>query len=578
MKAVYPFWIVCSLCQVVQVGLNIWMFADNGSRREYLALAIQLIFFFSRALQHIADILLFITFVEIGSGFVLCLNGAKKAPSRKQLRYAAFGWSVVLLTLALTHFGLRIQADFTQKSRLKELDGFDTDAWAYPASEAGRKDRLLRAEIQDAHFDSLVKSSRLHSTVNICLWITSLPTLAFASYVLHHTKENIMLKKAATLYLTSTILTFCRLLVTMGIYLSEYENFGLLWFEQSRGYTDIRTSILPIIEAFFNFALMFIALTLLFVVAVRKRRGLWSNSQMTWDASNKLSSMATGSSPTSETPGYLDDGLQEQGFCLEHQQAEASSHPMGPQPFGQALLPSATAALPQQLPAAAHLDPEPISTRRDRIPRRPLAPSTTHSPTESASRSSIPSSPQSIHTPHGGCMRRERTIEELDAQKVLLPEGSPIHPSQMMDSGDDGGGVADGFQMQDYAHLSAGPSSTRAVATNYHTRQIHHPPQEDDTELDTVVDGFQMQGSAGSSQRRMQDMGSSKPQKIQSDDEPPTEPDTVADGFQMQTQGSSELPTYAEAGGETTTTRTGFGYLREKDDQDKKARGRARSF
>ncbi|KAK4643147.1 hypothetical protein QC761_404150 [Podospora bellae-mahoneyi] len=479
MKVVYPFWIVSSLCQVAQIGLSIWGFNDIAGRitkTEYFELAVSLVLFLAEALQNISDILLFIAFVEIGSGFVLCLNGAKKSPIRRRLRFATFALGIILLALALTHFGV------------------------------------------------------------------------------------------AALYLTSTILTFCRLLVTMGINLSEYENHSLIWSGNIKGHTGIRTDILPLVEAFFNYTLMFIVLTLLFVVAIRKRRGLWSNSQMTWDASNKLSNVATGSSPTSETPGYSDDGLQEHGFCLESQQTETSSHPTHPQPSSQPLLSSASPALPRQPPPAAHLDPEPIPTAQQRIPRRPLAPWIPQSPTKPSSPSA--SSPQSIHPVHGVFLTRQRTIEELDAQKVLVLEMSPIHHPHRIPSSDDGEEVANGFQMQNRAHLSVGESSENAmVATRYQAAQGHDPSLEEDTELDTVVDGFQM----GSAHRRTKEVESTtKSQKSQDHDEPLAESDVVADGFQMQ----SKLPSYDEA----APVRTGLGYLREKDDQDKKARGRARSF
>ncbi|CAP66399.1 uncharacterized protein PODANS_4_4150 [Podospora anserina S mat+] len=572
MKVVYPFWIVSSLCQVAQVGLSIWGFNDIAGRitkTEYFELAVSLVLFLAEALQNISDILLFIAFVEIGSGFVLCLNGAKKSPIRRRLRFAAFALGIILLALALTHFGVRLQADIAHRSQLQKLNDLHvTDGLFDPASEAARLYFALQAGAQDAHFDSLIKSSHLHNAFNICLWITSLPILGFASYVLHHTKENIMLKKVAALYLTSTILTFCRLLVTMGINLSEYENHSLIWSGNIKGHTGIRTDILPLVEAFFNYTLMFIVLTLLFVVAIRKRRGLWSNSQMTWDASNKLSNVATGSSPTSETPGYSDDGLQEHGFCLESQQTETSSHPTDPQPSSQPLLSSAPPALPRQPPPAAHLDPEPISTAQQRIPRRPLAPSIPLSPTKPSSPSGTPSSPQSIHPVHGGFLTRQRTIEELDAQKVLVLEMSPIHHPHRIPSSDDGEEVADGFQMQNRAHLNVGESSANAmVATRYQAAQGHDPSLEEDTELETVVDGFQM----GSAQRRTKEVESTtKSQKSQDHDEPLAESDVVADGFQMQ----SKLPSYDEA----APARTGLGYLREKDDQDKKARGRARSF
>ncbi|KAK0702885.1 hypothetical protein B0T21DRAFT_378192 [Apiosordaria backusii] len=525
------------LCQVVQVGLNIWMAADSGfgpiGRAERLRQAVYHIFHTARALQNIADILLFVTFVELGSGFVFCLNGAKKTPIRRYLRYTAFLWAVILLTLALMLLAIRTEADVTfyqwaSAGAMRQGGVVDWQEW--------EQYQAYIAQARGPYVEKLARTSRLHNALNICLWVTSFPTLGFASYVLHKAKENIILKKAATLYLVSTVLTFCRLLVTMAIYISEYDSYTVLGVDSYIGYTDIETFILPLIEAFFNFVLMFIALTLLFALAIRKRRGLWSKSQMAWDAPNKLREITT----SSGTPGYSDDGLQEYGFCLQPQQAGSSSLPAEPQPAYQPQPSSPTSPTTispgQRQQASASVDPGPGQTplpEQNHIRRRPLAPSILPSPTEPGSPSSAtPSTSQEQHPLHdGGFMRRQRTIEELDAQKVLLLDGPLIH------------------------------------------RLGRRGPDEEQE----VADGFQMQNNHGAQPRRVEDVTGANFQQNQSHD-PVAESDTVADGFQMQNQDSSELPSYAETGGETTTTRTGFGYLREKDDQDKRARGRARSF
>ncbi|KAK4174577.1 hypothetical protein QBC36DRAFT_38391 [Triangularia setosa] len=576
------------LCQVVQVGLNIWMNADLRFARniEYLQPAIYHIFFAARTFQNITDILLFVTFVELGGGFVFCLNGGQKTTSRRYMRYAAFLWAAVLLTLAVTLLAIRTEADTTYVARMMDLHPIGGPWISSSDHEAWQRFRYSVEDVERAYLNQLTKTSRLHNTLNICLWITSFPTLGFGSFALHKSKENIMLKKAATLYLVSTVLTFCRLLVTMAIYINEYSSYPILRFNSYVAYTDIVTPILPIIEAFFNFVLMFIVLTLLFIIVIRKRRGLWSNSQMTWDASNKLANVTTGPSLTSESsPCYSDDGLQEHGFCLQPQQAESSSLPTEPRPIPQSPSSSAVSpspAPPQQPPTAGHRYPEPVSQHgQHAIPRRPLAPLMSRSPSELGSPSPTAPSLQESHPSHGGFMRRQRTLEELDAQKVLLPDGPSIRHRSQRVSSDDDEGVADGFQMQNRSHFSTAQRETDVVATGYQTAQSHDPLPEEGTGVDMVANGFQMQNEGSAQQRREGVAAAAKVQKMQSHEKSVTdvtESDLVADGFQRQNEGPSELPSYAEAGGETTTTRAGFGYLREKDDQDKKARGRARSF
>ncbi|KAK4201514.1 hypothetical protein QBC40DRAFT_59488 [Triangularia verruculosa] len=544
LKAACPFWILSMLCQVVQVGLNIWSMADPGSRDiQSLGPTIFHLFHAARALQNISDILLFVTFIELGSGFVFCLNGGVKTAMQRYTRCATFSWAVILLTLAIILL-------------------------------------VMRAK-DEVYLDRLTRTGRVHNTLNVCLWITSFPALVFASYVVHKSKGNIMLKKAATLYLVSTMLTFCRLLVTMAIYISEYRSFTVLGLREDIAYTDILTPILPTVEAFVNFVFMFIVLALLFIVVIRKRRGLWSKSQTTSDASNKPGNLTTNPSRTSETPCYSDDGLQEHGFCLQPVQAEPSSPPTDLQSTREPRSSSTEPPSPissQQEAAVGHQTPPPVSPHGSyRIPRRPLPASVPRSPTESDLASDSLPSPQETRQLGGGFLGRQRTIEELEAQKVLILEGRPIHHASRT-SLDDEEAVADGFQMQGHQQVGAGRSLTNAAATRIQTRGDHDPILEESTGLAAVVDGFQMQTGGPVSHGTVDDVTAAKLQKVQGHEDPVGESDVVADGFQMQIPGSSELPSYDEAGGETSGTKTRLGYLREKDDQDKKARGRARSF
>jgi hypothetical protein len=127
----------------------------------------------------LADIFLFISFVELSNGFLLCLsNGAQFMPRRKQLRYVILGWGFVLFALVLSAFAL----------------GHSVTARSYDMQ------RSSRSNVNEAQLLlDLLHGIRLDGACRILFWITSLGMVALASQAVHKLRENPALRKVSTL-------------------------------------------------------------------------------------------------------------------------------------------------------------------------------------------------------------------------------------------------------------------------------------------------------------------------------------------------------------------------------------------
>jgi hypothetical protein len=119
--------------------------------------------------SNLADIFLFITVVEIAGGFLLCLKGAAAPiPMRKFGRIAILAWSVVLFALVIASFGL-------SHDLVTRMDSMRSSA-VYAAQ---------------------ISLTRLNGAVIIMFWLTSIPMLGFAAYVVHNTKKHELLRSVS---------------------------------------------------------------------------------------------------------------------------------------------------------------------------------------------------------------------------------------------------------------------------------------------------------------------------------------------------------------------------------------------
>ncbi|SPQ26763.1 85cdf562-f45b-45db-9785-5f16b4bb7273 [Thermothielavioides terrestris] len=263
LKATYPIWIIASILYLVVAGVRAAQYYDHHIDPDTS-------FQFDRAVTHtaitanffenVANILLFVTLVELASGFLYCLSGGQPPSIRKFSRIAVLAWGLVL-------FGLSIG-----------LFGFDQSTAVSFYRAAAPTYGLLEEDFLSFVPDE-VAIDRLGGAVDILMWITSIPVLAYSAYVVHRTKTNPVLRSAAILLLVANILNFIRLLFTMAIDAAAFLS------DPTRAVIDgdmVPAAVGIIVEPLFDVVPMFVLLVLLFALTIRKAGGLWSRPQPGW--------------------------------------------------------------------------------------------------------------------------------------------------------------------------------------------------------------------------------------------------------------------------------------------------------
>lgn len=133
-----------------------------------------------RALDHIAttgdlvyllaNILLFVTLVEIAGGYIICVNGPSvPSLSRNIPRAAMLAWAFILLVLAITEFG---------------LDQSLATRWWWEDDNYTFRDRL----------EDEIIVYRLLGALVVLSWLTTLPLLGYGAFVVHKTRANPLLR------------------------------------------------------------------------------------------------------------------------------------------------------------------------------------------------------------------------------------------------------------------------------------------------------------------------------------------------------------------------------------------------
>jgi hypothetical protein len=121
--------------------------------------------------KHLADTFLFITFVELANGFMLCVQGpGEPSKIRKFSRIAAFAWAFVLVAVALGFFG----ATNAHLVRFRELID----------SSRGNDDESLFREGERLNREG-ERLSRLQQALTILFWLTTIPAIVLASIAQH---------------------------------------------------------------------------------------------------------------------------------------------------------------------------------------------------------------------------------------------------------------------------------------------------------------------------------------------------------------------------------------------------------
>ncbi len=229
-------------------------------------------------LEVISNVLLLITLVELGNGFLYCLAGARST-AQKILRFAAYGYGFLLLVLGVAFFGLETAA-------WNIYFGFQSDGGF---SQPGEDD--TQASVVDATNAKLKTARQLITVFDILHWIGTIAVVVFASYIVHKCKNSNLLryvslsarstlsrphdadmcppKQSAILFLVATILDFVRCVWDVA--------YDATWVLPDQ---DAVTPLwLAIVEPILDTWPVFVLLVLLFTMGVRKKDGLWSTQQ-----------------------------------------------------------------------------------------------------------------------------------------------------------------------------------------------------------------------------------------------------------------------------------------------------------
>ncbi|KAK3347146.1 hypothetical protein B0T25DRAFT_634384 [Lasiosphaeria hispida] len=290
-KAVYPLWILYLVLHTIGYALRLWTYLveyDNdvfSSRSDFTTIsravsqASDRFYDIARLFMYLANILLLIAFFELSNGFLLCLNGGTPPPLQKRLRYAILSFALLVFALAIAYLGTGEQFYSTYYDYLA-LPGVDSAIEVKLANEANT-------------------SNRLGAAVDILLWIASLPAIGYASLVVHQTKNHPPLHDPAILLLASTALASLRLLCLMII--------------TARYFLDPSQAFIPpyvtlTVGPLFDAVCMFVVLVLLFTLAARKQKGLWSVPPPQWAAPAWVPSMGVAAPAPAGQPGMVWQG------------------------------------------------------------------------------------------------------------------------------------------------------------------------------------------------------------------------------------------------------------------------------
>lgn len=122
----------------------------------------------STLFSYLMDLLLIMTLVEMGNGFLFCLTQTRTG-LQKAMRYGAITTCVILAMLTIALFGV-YNAEYSQ---------YLSDWWY------GYDDALYEA------------SRRMSSALNFLTFFWALALLIFAAVVFHKTKRNYVLKNVS---------------------------------------------------------------------------------------------------------------------------------------------------------------------------------------------------------------------------------------------------------------------------------------------------------------------------------------------------------------------------------------------
>ena len=126
---------------------------------------------------YLASILLNITLVELAGGFLFCLKPPGEPSSSRRLgRFAILGWSFVLFALSVSRLGLS-EAFYSRHTVLED-----------------------ESEYED-YFNALATINRIGTALVVLFWLTNLPILGYAAFVVHKTRQHPLLRGVCSRFL-----------------------------------------------------------------------------------------------------------------------------------------------------------------------------------------------------------------------------------------------------------------------------------------------------------------------------------------------------------------------------------------
>ncbi|KAK3343478.1 hypothetical protein B0T25DRAFT_300208 [Lasiosphaeria hispida] len=256
-KTLFPLYILSLL--LYTIGRAMYLFAVHNpnvvpGRTKPILKALDFLTLTARYLEDIADILLLVALIELGSGFLISLyNGPSKRA--KLARYATFALGLAFFMITSAYFALSAEYWYRYHGWWAAVQ---PDGSSAPPYNTG-----------PPHSNPQV--GLLGNAFNVLLWVAVLPIVGYAAYVVHKTKHAPHLGQSAILFLVATLLDFFRL--TVGMVTSA------LYELRERSITR-PLSLTYITQPTLNTVPWFVLLVLLFVIGIRKNKGLWSSARL----------------------------------------------------------------------------------------------------------------------------------------------------------------------------------------------------------------------------------------------------------------------------------------------------------
>ncbi|KAK3381732.1 hypothetical protein B0H63DRAFT_213226 [Podospora didyma] len=278
LKLAYPFFIVALLFFAIGYGLSLYVrtapattWAKDPLGESYVSEAAFRLVDLGRFWEFLGDIVLIFALVELGSG-ILHANTGAPSPARKWLKWSAFGWAVFFFILALSL--MAFNQSFWSNTYKFQRAGVSGSGVSMTTTEYKNLGRKLITDFKTR--------SKLEGSLNIILWISSLPVLGYAAYIVFKTRSNSLLRNSALLFLSAVVLDVVRLLCNMAIfsnlYLGDTEDTINNISQDTRTFFGVGLIASPLLD---NLP-MFLVFGFLFVLSIRKLGGVWSTEQPQW--------------------------------------------------------------------------------------------------------------------------------------------------------------------------------------------------------------------------------------------------------------------------------------------------------